>query len=176
MIVRLLRLTARHPLAAVAFALAVLLSPLVAVLGRQCAARSTAAITDDPGLIVERLWLDSYPQEPTDKLAIWLFLDNGFGIFRTGSSLRFVVDVVSHDRSGDRLSVTILEENKKKETRYSIKSCDDKPPFDLCLTFESPPLGPAKLYGFKDETELARRFPGLAAQAKAAASARGARP
>jgi len=174
MTLHLLRLVARHPLKSLGVALAApLLVGLALVTRSSTPAASTAvAPADSPDLLARRLWLDSYPDAPTDKFSLWLFVDDGIGIFRKGSGFRFLIDVVEYDQKGDRLSVKILEENKKKETRYTIKSCNEKPPFDLCLTFENAPLGSAKFYGFKDSEQLARRLPWLEAEAARALPSR----
>jgi hypothetical protein len=157
MTLRLLRLAARHPLKSLGFALLLPAVPLAAWL---LPARAPVAPAN-PDLLQERLWLDKLPEEPTDKFALWLFVDDGYGFYRQGSGFRFQVDVVGYERKGDQLRVTLLEDHKKKETRYSIRPCDEKPPFDLCLTFDSAPLGPTKFYGFSDSEQTARRLPWL---------------
>lgn len=166
MTLRLLRLAARYPLTSLGLALLLPAAPLAAWLltpGQTASTSSglTAVAPASPELLEERLWLDKLPEDPSDKFALWLFVDDGYGFFRQGSGFRFLVDVVGYERKGDRLSLTVLEDKKKKETRYTIRPCDEKPPFDLCLTFENAPLGPSKLYGFKDSEQTARRLPWL---------------
>lgn len=171
MLVSLLRLAARHPLKFAALSLSAPLLGLLAVASRGAPAAPVAI--QSPELLTERLWLDSYPEKPTDKVAIAYFLeDNEFGIFRSGSSYRFQIDVLEYAAKGDRLNVTFLEDNKKKDARFAIKACNDKPPFDLCLTFDKSPFGPAKFYGFKDSDQAARRMPWLKAEMQRALPAR----
>lgn len=155
---RLLRLAARHPLASLGLALLLPVAPLALWLAP---ARAPVVSPHNPSLLQERLWLDRLPDAPSDKFALWLFVDDGFGFFRQGSGFRFLVDVVEYQQKSDQLAVTILEDRRKKETRFSIRPCDEKPPFDLCLTFENAPLGPTKLYGFSDAEQAARRLPWL---------------
>ena len=162
MTLRLLRLAARHPLKSLGLALLLPTLPLAAWLAAP--ARTAAVAPATPELLQERLWLDRLPEEPSDRFALWLFVDDGYGFYRQGSGFRFQVDVVGYERKDDRLAITVLEDRKKKEARFSIRRCDEKPPFDLCLTFDSAPLGPTKLYGFSDSEQAARRMPWLDAR------------
>ncbi|MCS6900004.1 MAG: hypothetical protein RMJ98_09890 [Myxococcales bacterium] len=157
MTMRLLRLAARHPLKSLGFALLLPALPLATWL---LLAKAPLTPTN-PDLLQDRLWLDKFPEEPTDKFSLWLFIDDGYGFYRQGSGFRFQVDVVSYERKRDLLHITLLEDRKKKETRYTLRPCDEKPPFDLCLTFDNPPLGPAKFYGFSDSEQTTHRLPWL---------------
>jgi hypothetical protein len=176
MTIRLLRLLARYPLASLGVVLAVpVLALLALVMPRRSAPLASparlvqpasttppaalAAPLEDPALLLERPWFDRLPEAPSEKFSAWLLFDDGIGLYREGSSFRFQMDIVSHERKGEALTVVTLDDNKKKETRFSITSCSDKPPFDLCLTFSSAPLGPTKLYSFKDSDQAARRLP-----------------
>jgi hypothetical protein len=186
--VRVLRLLARHPLASLGVALAapvgaaaLLLSsahrsappaavrvappaqvapaaPPAQVAAPPAARTPAAAPLEDPALLLERPWFDKLPEAPSEKFSAWLLFDDGIGLYREGSSFRFQMDIVSHERKGEQLTVVTLDDNKKKETRFSITSCSDKPPFDLCLTFAQAPLGPTKLYSFKDSDQASNRI------------------
>jgi hypothetical protein len=176
MTIRLLRLLARYPLASLGVALVAPVLALLAIvlpraatspassarLGSPASTTPPAALVapqEDPALLLERPWFDTLPEAPSDKFSAWLLFDDGIGLYRVGSSFRFQMDIVSHERKGEALTVVTLDDNKKKETRFSITSCSDKPPFDLCLTFAQAPLGPTKLYSFKDSNQAARRLP-----------------
>jgi hypothetical protein len=172
MTLRLLRLIARRPLSSLGVALALPLLAVLAVLSSRPSAPSlighrAPALADNPGdkLLVERAWFDRYPESPTETFSLWYLFDDGLGVYRQGSVYRFNIDLVGHAERGDKVTITTLQDDKKKEARFSVKECSDKPPFDLCLVFDQAPMGPAKYYGFKDTEQAARRMPWLHARA-----------
>ena len=122
-----------------------------------------AARPVDPGLLLNRVWFDRLPEQPTQEFVRWAFLDGGYGFQGQGSSFRFNVDIVEFDRQSDKLKVTFLQDQKTVSTRFKIERCDDKPPFDGCLTFEQSPGGAKTFYGFLDEGDEQKNVPGAAA-------------
>lgn len=158
MLPRLTRLARQRP------ALALVPLALTAALGgglwHKYVASNTAV---DPGLLVNRVWFDRLPEQPTQDFGRWAFLDAGYGFHGEGSAFRFNVDIVEFDRQGDKLKVTFLQDERVVSTRFKIDRCDDKPPFDACLTFDQSPGGPKKLYAFLDEGDEQARLPGATA-------------
>ena len=63
------------------------------------------------------------------------------------------------ERRKDVIDLTFLHDKKSASTKFEIKSCDDKPPFDVCVTFEDAPRGPKTLYGFAYDDEMDRAVP-----------------
>ncbi len=55
--------------------------------------------------------------------------------------------------------MTFLHDKKSASTEFEITSCDDKPPFDVCVTFDDAPRGPKTLYGFAYDDETDRAIP-----------------
>ncbi len=55
--------------------------------------------------------------------------------------------------------MTFLHDKKATTTKFSVKACDDKPPFNLCVTLDDAPRGPKTLYGFAYDDEMDRAIP-----------------
>jgi hypothetical protein len=68
-----------------------------------------------------------------------------------------------------------LQDEKRASTRFTVKACDDEPPFDLCLDLADSPRGPKRYYGFGDVDDKQRAIPwskGALDAARARATAR----
>jgi hypothetical protein len=113
----------------------------------------------DPKQILGRVWFDRLPKSRTDDVTLAIWLGGGIGLYDKGSAWRSTVDIFEFERRGDALDMTFLHDKKAASTKFSIKSCDDKPPFDLCVTFDDAPRGPKTLYGFAYDDEMDRAVP-----------------
>src|SRR5271170_7214756 len=99
MFLRLLKLAARRPLAAVAALCAVPLlvlamAPVVAGVG----ARSEPL--GNPRAVLGRVWFDRYPEKAADEIQVWIWLGGGIGIHETGSYWRLSTDIFEFERQG----------------------------------------------------------------------------
>jgi hypothetical protein len=158
MYLRLLKLAARRPLAAVAVlcAVPVLVLAMAPGVARVCGPMEALG---NPRAVLGRVWFDSYPQKATDEVQVWIWFGGGIGIHETGSYFRLSNDIFEFERQGDKLSMTYLQDKKTAETRVSITACDEKPPFDLCLDLTSALGGRRRYYGFGDVDDMAARIP-----------------
>jgi hypothetical protein len=158
MIVRILRLAARHPLGALAFvsALPVIAATLVAVLVHSA---GKSEVADNPRAVLGRVWFDQFPEKTTDATQVWIWLGGGIGIHESGSFWRSAFDIFEFERQGDKLSMTYLQDKKTAETRFKLSRCDDKPPFDLCLDLTTALGGRTRYYGFSRGDDEAAQVP-----------------
>jgi hypothetical protein len=113
----------------------------------------------NPRAVLGRVWFDRYPDKLTDEVQIWIWFGGGMGIHDTGSAWRSATDVFEFERQGDKLSMIYLQDRKTAETRFTIASCSEKPPFDLCLDLQSALGGRTRYYGFGDADDMAARIP-----------------
>lgn len=113
----------------------------------------------DPKQILGRIWFDHLPKNRSDDVTIALWLAGGIGIYDKGSAWRSTIDVFEFERRKDMLDMTFLHDKKSATTKFTIKACDDKPPFDVCVTFDDAPRGPKTLYGFSRDDEMDRAVP-----------------
>jgi hypothetical protein len=109
--------------------------------------------------ILSRAWFDKYPRTGKDEVKLWIFFAGGLGIYETGSSWKLSLEIFDFERQGDSVALEFLQDGKKASTKFSIATCDDVPPFDVCLTLTDPPRGPTKYYGFASEEEMNTHIP-----------------
>ena len=109
--------------------------------------------------ILSRAWFDKYPRTAKDEVKLWIFFAGGLGIYETGSSWKLSLEIFDFERQADNVALEFLQDGKKASTKFSIATCDDVPPFDVCLTLTDPPRGPAKYYGFASEEEMNTHIP-----------------
>ena len=126
----------------------------VAVLGG-C---SSHAAGEDPSLLLERVWLESMPQKPTDYTHVAFVLPRpAVGLFQRSSSYDFRGELFEYKRDGNKLALTFPQSGKKAALTYTITACDKLPPFDLCLDLsENPWGGPKRYYGMMEQEDEAR--------------------
>ncbi len=157
MLLRLLKLAARRPLAALALVCAVPLLLIAAALGARDG--GDRASLSNPRAVLGRVWFDRYPEKATDVVQVWIWFGGGIGIHETGSYWRLATDLFEFERQGDKLSMVYLQDKKTVETRVKITPCDEKPPFDLCLDLTDALGGRTRYYGFGDLDDMAARVP-----------------
>lgn len=112
-----------------------------------------------PRDLLGRLWFDRLPQKRTDEVTVALFFSGGIGLFESGSSYRFTFELFEFERRAADLDLVLLHDKKRAEVKYTVKDCDEKPPFDLCLELDGAPRGPKKLYGFAYDDDEAASIP-----------------
>lgn len=128
-----------------------------------------------PRDLLNRLWFDKLPEKRTDEVTIGLFFGGGIGLFESGSAYKSSFEIFEFERKATELDLTFLHDKKRSSVTYVVRACDERPPFDLCLTLEGNARGPKKLYGFAYDDDEAARVPwsrDLRASAKARAALR----
>ena len=164
--IRLLKLAARRPLAALALVVA---APVLALTGAIVAARGPASEPlDSPRAVLGRVWFDRYPEKITDEAQVWIWLGGGIGLHEQGSYFRRSLDIFEFERQGDKLDMTYLHDKKKVDTRFKVTRCDEKEPFDLCLDLTTSLGGHKRYYGFGDLDDMESRIPGSRSLLRAA--------
>jgi hypothetical protein len=156
---RIVRMAARRPLAALALACIFPLALSIAVVALLAGRTEKNDALGNPRAVLGRVWFDAYPKKSTDNVQIWIWLGGGIGINETGSFWRTSFDIFEFERQGDKLSMVYLQDKKTVDTRFSIKACDEKPPFDVCLDLTNALGGHSRYYGFGDEEDMAARIP-----------------
>jgi hypothetical protein len=125
--------------------------------------------------ILSRAWFDKYPRSAKDEVKLWIYFAGGLGIYETGSAWKVSLEIFDFERQGDSVALEFLQDGKKASTKFSIATCDDVPPFDVCLTLVDPPRGPAKYYGFASDDEMNAHIPWARAMIDSARTAATAR-
>jgi hypothetical protein len=117
------------------------------------------AYDGNPRNILGRPWFDKLPQKRSDEADLWIFFAGGIGLEDKGSYFRSTFDLFELERQKDRLDIVFLHDKKKAQTTFTVKACDEKPPFDLCLVLHTPLKGVTKLYSWGDDEDMDRFVP-----------------
>lgn len=137
-----------------------------------------ADLTDRPArLLLNRPWFDHYPENARDEVGVWIWLAGGIGLTERGTAWRTSFEIFEFERHGSQFEMRFLQDGEEARTRFTIESCDELPPFDLCLTLDASPRGPQRYYSFGGGDDLAAHIPWgpqivESARARAAAAAR----
>jgi hypothetical protein len=145
-----------------------LIVPLLAVLGylgfRWIGEGGLDSARDEPpGMLLNRLWLEKVPESPTEYIqGSYVMSTPEVGIFQRASAFDYHLELFRYDLSAGKLKLTFPQSDKSFKITFTIKGCDDLPPFDLCLTLsENPWGGPKKYYGFRDSGDESKALPGV---------------
>jgi hypothetical protein len=110
-----------------------------------------AARGADPGLIADRVWVDSQPEKYTDYMQVLLVARGSIGLFQKSSAYHATLELFQYRRHDAQMAFLFPQSGKKRETRFRIRTCNDLPPFDLCLELDHNPWGgPRRYYGISD--------------------------
>ena len=122
---------------------------------------SNQARAEDPSLLLDRVWIDSKPDKYTDYVHAALFIDDiPMGLFQKASAYHVNLEIFEFKRDGKKVKVHFPQSDKKRQFSFKVSSCDELPPFDLCLTLSKHPWGgPKRYYGLR-ETENERAYLG----------------
>ncbi|MCG8416885.1 MAG: hypothetical protein MJE77_02935 [Proteobacteria bacterium] len=112
---------------------------------------------EDPALIFDRVWVDSKPAGPTDHVHVFMMLaDVPYGAFQKSSSYHGEFEIFEYRRQGDKVRTLFPQTESKKRFKYRVTTCDDLPPFDLCLELSKNPWGgPKRYYGIGGDSDAA---------------------
>jgi hypothetical protein len=113
----------------------------------------------EPRAVLGRYWFDRLPENDRDPVLTYLFLGGGVAIREEGSFWRSTTEYFDLERRGTTLALMSLHDGKKSEPTFRLERCDEKPPFDLCLTLEGGGEAARKLYGFTYGEDLMRSLP-----------------
>jgi hypothetical protein len=111
--------------------------------------RRAEAVTD-PSLVDGRVWIEKRPEKLTEYVHGAFFVSRAnFGFFERGSSYEARFEMAEVSRKDSRLRVYFPQTGRDRTVTFGVQSCNDLPPFDLCLDFsENPWGGPKRYFGF----------------------------
>jgi hypothetical protein len=105
-------------------------------------------------LLIDRNWLDRYPETERDRLHVYRFVPSmGGGVFQDRTVFKGTFELFMFEATGDEIRFVLPETHEKVTSRYRIESVDGPKPFDLKLTIDADPRGPQVYYGWRSETD-----------------------
>jgi hypothetical protein len=166
--IRALRLAAKRPLAALLLVLSI--AAALVALGVTSLRTASEREGDDqnPRLLIGRAWLDRMPEKSTDVYDFWVFLGGGIVFHEKGARFQGSYELFDMERRGSSVDLVQLHTKKKLTTRFTVKRCPEKRPFDLCLVLHDMPGGPLELYGWGDDDDADAAAPWANVRRKAA--------
>lgn len=136
---------------------------------RLFAKSDSPAATEDPGLIDDRVWLETNPEKPTQYVHVAYFIEEAdLGIFQRGSSYDMRLELFEFSRNKNAIELTFPQSGRTAKFTFEVKGCSDKRPFDLCLDVSANPWsGPRRYYGFMRKEDEAKETKGLSSSVRA---------
>lgn len=110
---------------------------------------SSNAVTaqDAPRLLVDRNWLDVWPERHDEHLHVVRFVPSmGGGVFQDRTVFKGQFELFTFHADGRRLQVGLPHTHEKFDTAYRIERVTGPEPFDLKLTLDRNPRGPEVYY------------------------------
>jgi hypothetical protein len=116
---------------------------------------STPSAGEDPSLLLDRIWIDSQPDKPTDYMqAAYLLPEPTLGIFQRASAYDIRAERFDYRRDGKTLELTFPQTGKTSRVTFTVTACRTLPPFDLCLDLSDNPWGgPKRYFGMRAQDE-----------------------
>ncbi len=106
-------------------------------------------------LLLDRNWLDRYPETERDKLHVYRFVPSmGGGVFQDRTLFKGIFELFSFKSTGETITFTLHETHDEVTSGYTIEKVDGPEPFDLKLTIPGDPRGPKVYFGIRSETDL----------------------
>jgi hypothetical protein len=122
----------------------------------------------DSGEVDGRVWVEKRPEKHTDYVHLAFFVSRAnFGLFERASSYDVHLELADIVRKEDKLTVYFPQSGKTTTIAFTVKSCADQPPFDMCLDLsENPWGGPKHYYGFSTPEDESSQLGELAEGAR----------
>lgn len=122
---------------------------LVAACGRGDAPASKAVSGADAArLLVDRNWLDVWPDDKDDRLHVYRFTPSmGGGVYQDRTVFQGTFELFRFEVREDVIELDLPHTGEVVRSRFKIERVDGPAPFDLRLTLDRAPRGPRIYYG-----------------------------
>jgi len=131
----------------------------VLAIGALAVARWTGGGADgdrsDPGMVVDRLWIDQLPTRPRDTMNLFVALtEQPMGIFQAASQWKGTYEIFQYTASGDELRVVYPQSGEKEKVKTRASRCKQRD-MDYCLELGGASRGVKRYYSM-DGWEIGR--------------------
>jgi hypothetical protein len=116
---------------------------------------SEVGASDEPGLINDRAWFEKQPEKPTEYVHAAIFIESAkVGVFQRASAYDYRGELFEMKRDKENVSVVFPQSGRATQFSFTVKTCSDRKPFDLCLDLTANPWGgPRRYYGFRADED-----------------------
>ena len=114
--------------------------------------QDAATGAEDSSLIYDRVWVDQKPKMSKAYIqALFVMEHLPVGVFQKASAYRLEVERFDYRIDKGQIDLRLPQTDRKAKIRYSITSCNELPPYDLCLTLDKHPMeGPRRFFGLRN--------------------------
>jgi hypothetical protein len=124
----------------------------LAACDRASAPRRGVPASDAAQLLIDRNWLDSWPEDKDDHLRVYRFVPSmGGGVYQDRTVFKGQFELFQFANDGTTIDYHFPHDGLKKKVRYRIEKVDGPEPFDLKLTIEGDPRGPGVYFGMTSD-------------------------
>ncbi len=108
---------------------------------------------DRDALLIDRNWLDTWPERASDHMHVVRFVPSmGGGVFQDRTVFQGEFELFTFDVHGDVLDLRLPHTAEHVVTHYKIEKVKGPEPFTLKLTLDKNPRGPKVYYSNGDLT------------------------
>ena len=106
-------------------------------------------------LLVDRMWVSERTTDPRHKISAVVFFSeeskvgDEIGLFVETSIYQGDYDAFKYGLEEQKLSLTMMQSNKKVKATYQATRCKEERDFDYCLELKGAPRGTTKYYSKK---------------------------
>lgn len=117
-------------------------------------ANATAVPLDEAAeLLVNRNWMDLWPESETEKLNVFRFVPSmGGGVFQDRTLFQGSFELFTFRVSEGTIHFNLHHTKQEVPAKFRIDRVDGPEPFDLKLTLDRSPRGPSVYFGRSSET------------------------
>jgi hypothetical protein len=120
-----------------------------------CGGKSSSGIPADEAaeLLIDRNWLDLWPQDRDERLNVYRFTPSmGGGVFQDRTLFMGTFELFRYELKEGVIEFNMPQNEQRVTSRYKIERVKGPKPFDLKLTIDPSPRGPEVYYGRTAET------------------------
>lgn len=114
---------------------------------------TTVSNEEAADLLINRNWMDLWPESETEKLNVFRFVPSmGGGVFQDRTLFKGTFELFTFAVKGDVITFNLHHTKEKVPAQFRIERVTGPEPFDLRLTIDSSPRGPSVYFGRSSET------------------------
>ncbi|HJL02582.1 MAG TPA: hypothetical protein RMH85_22450 [Polyangiaceae bacterium LLY-WYZ-15_(1-7)] len=116
-----------------------------------CDDAEPVAPADARAELIDRNWIDVWPQNADDELHVYRFTPSmGGGVYQDRTVFEGRFELFTFEATGDTIRFRFPGKDETHSTAYRIERVDGPAPFTRRLTLEDTPRGPAVYYGWDE--------------------------
>ncbi len=130
----------------------------ITLVASACSRQAPRALSPEQAgsLLVNRNWLSKMPEGKKDRFHVFRFIPefNHSGVYQDRTIFAGGFELFGFEHTGEEIRFNLLHTGDKKTVHYRIEELrkgEGPANFDLRLTFDRSPRGPATFYGWRSE-------------------------